>query len=96
MRPGGRSATRGWWGGTADLAPGEGLTLTEGGPYCRPAESDVAWPLVEGTPVYAQVDSANAGTTHGAVLERHEMMDEPYNHVTGTEVAGRNCARERR
>ena len=69
-------------GVTADLAPGERLTLTEGGPYYRPAESDVAWPLVEGTPVYAQVDSAYAGTTVGSVLERHEMMDEPYNNVS--------------
>jgi len=75
------------WGVTADLAPGERLTLTEGGAYYRPAESDIAWPLAAGTPVYAQVDSANAGTSHGAVLEDHEIAGGAYNNVTGTEVA---------
>jgi hypothetical protein len=76
------------WGVTVDLAPGESLTLTEGGPYYRPAESDVAWPLAAGTPVYAQVDSANTETTVGAVLESHEVTGGAYNNVTGTEVAG--------
>jgi uncharacterized repeat protein (TIGR01451 family) len=75
------------WGVTADLAPEEGLTLTESGPYYVPAESEIAWPLAMGTEVYAQIDSANAGTTAGSVLESHEITGGAYNNVTGTEVA---------
>jgi hypothetical protein len=71
------------WGVTADLAPGEALTLTVGGDHYVAAYSHVAWPLPAGTQVYAQVDSANAETTYGAVLESHEVSGGAYNNVAG-------------
>jgi hypothetical protein len=51
------------------------------------AYSSISWPLGPGAPVYAQVDSYNADTTYGAVLERHEIRGEPYNNVAGPVVA---------
>jgi PKD repeat protein len=75
------------WGVTVDLGVGEALTLTHGGLYYRPAESEITWPLAVGTPIYAQVDSANADTTYGAVLENHEITGGAYNNVTQTTVA---------
>jgi VCBS repeat-containing protein len=71
------------WGVTADLAPGEVLTLSVGGDYYVAAYSAVAWPLPVGTPVYAQVDAVNTETTYGAVLEDHEMTGGAYNNVAG-------------
>lgn len=58
------------WGVTAGalpLAPGDILTLTVGDAYYAPEYSEVSWPLPVGTPVWAQVDSANADTDYGAV-----------------------------
>ncbi len=79
------------WGVTVEalpaLVPGGVLTLTSGGPYYRPDESRVTWPLPAGTVVYAQVDSANANTSYGAVWETHEMVGGPYNNITGPVVA---------
>jgi uncharacterized repeat protein (TIGR01451 family) len=78
------------WGVTRSalpLAPGDALTLTLDGPYYRPDESEVTWPLAEGTPVYAQVDSANEDTGHGAVRENHEIIETPYNNVTGPSIS---------
>jgi len=75
------------WGVTVDVAPGEVLTLTVGGDYYVAAYSDVAWPLAAGTPVYAQVDSANAETDYGAVLEDHEIRGAPYDNVAGPVVS---------
>jgi uncharacterized repeat protein (TIGR01451 family) len=66
------------------LAPGDVLTLTVGDGYYVPEYSQVAWPLAEGTPVYAQVDSASADTTYGAVLENHEITDGTYNNISST------------
>jgi uncharacterized repeat protein (TIGR01451 family) len=71
------------WGVTADLLPGEVLTLTVGGDYYAAEYSRVAWPLLAGTPVYAQVDSANADTDYGAVLEIHEITGGAYNNIAG-------------
>jgi subtilisin-like proprotein convertase family protein len=71
------------WGVTADLQPGETLTLTVGGAYYVAEYSHVAWPLAAGTPVYAQVDSANADTTYGGVLEDHEITGGAYNNIAG-------------
>jgi uncharacterized repeat protein (TIGR01451 family) len=75
------------WGVTAALAPGETLTLTQASAYYQPTESDVTWPLVEGTPIYAQVDSAHANTAYGGVLENHEILGITYNNITGTTVS---------
>jgi hypothetical protein len=73
------------WGITQDalpLPPGDTLTLTtsrhEDGPYYRPNESEITWPLPAGTEVWAQVDSTNQDTDYGAVLENHEIIGAPY------------------
>jgi hypothetical protein len=71
------------WGVTADLAPGETLTLTVGGDHYIADYSQVTWPLAADTPVYAQVDSANAETSYGAVLEAHEITSAAYNNIAG-------------
>lgn len=68
------------------LLPGEVFTLTVGDAYYAPEQSAVKWPLVEGIPVYAQVDAANAGSDFGAVLELHEIRNEPYNNIRHTSV----------
>jgi hypothetical protein len=84
------------WGVTADLRPGDTLTLTVGDGYYAGEYSQVTWPLVPGTPVYAQVDSANAGTTYGAILESDEITGGAYNNVAGpaypTSAAGRKAS----
>ena len=71
------------WGVTASLQPSETLTLMVEGAYYVSECSEVAWPLGSGTEVYAQVDSADAGTTTGAVLESHEITGGAYNNVAG-------------
>jgi len=83
------------WGVTADalpaLKPGGTLTLTVqrqgedtlGDSYFWAEFSQIHWPLAAGTPVYAQVDSANAETVYGGVLEYHEIIGSVYNNVGG-------------
>jgi subtilisin-like proprotein convertase family protein/archaellum component FlaG (FlaF/FlaG flagellin family) len=71
------------WGVTADLRPGEVLTLTIGDAYYQAAYSHVHWPLPIGIPVYAQVDSSNANTLYGGVLEMHEVIGGAYNNIAG-------------
>ncbi len=75
------------WGVTVDalpaLVPGGMLTLTYNGPYYRSDESQISWPLPVGTRVYAQVDSAHASTTYGAVRENHEIVGGQYNNILG-------------
>jgi hypothetical protein len=71
------------WGVTADLAPGETLTLTVGGDYYESMHSHVDWPLPAGTQVYAHVDSLNTETTYGGVLENHEIVGGAYNNIAG-------------
>jgi len=71
------------WGVTAGLAPGEALTLSVGDKFYVGEYSQVTWPLVPRTPVYAQVDSANALTTYGSVLESHEITGGEYNNIGG-------------
>jgi PKD repeat protein len=74
------------WGVTADalpaLVPGGTITLTVDDAYYQPHPfSQISWPLLGGTPVYAQVDSYNAGTVHGAVMESHEIIGGAYNNI---------------
>jgi subtilisin-like proprotein convertase family protein len=73
------------WGVTSSalpaLVPGGTLTLTVGDAYYWQSLSRVSWPLRLGTPVYVQVDSVNAATTYGGVLERHEIIGEDYNNI---------------
>ena len=74
------------WGITADVLPlsaGEVLTLTTGDTMYASEHSQVVWPLAVGTPLYAQVDSANTETTYGGVLEDHEITHDIYNNIWG-------------
>jgi hypothetical protein len=71
------------WGVTAGLAPGEALTLKVGDEFYVSEYSQVTWPLLPRTPIYAQVDSANALTAHGSVLESHEISGGAYNNISG-------------
>ena len=80
------------WGVTADMGPGNVLTLTVGDAYYVADYSQVTWPLAAGTPVYAQVDSADANTTYGAVLENHEIAGGVYNNITGPVVVTSSLA----
>ena len=65
------------------LKPGGVLTLTVNDAYFFADLSNVMWPLPIGTVLYAQVDSADANTTYGAVREDHEYVDRPYNNIRG-------------
>jgi len=81
----GRSTQGIMWGVTSTtlpLMPGGTLTLTYGDDYSWPSLSSYE-ALPAGTLIYAQVDSANANTTYGAVLEMHEIMGEAYNNIMG-------------
>jgi len=74
------------WGVTAPalpLEPGGTLTLTIGDDYHWENYSYFPGALPPGTPIYVQVDSADVQTTYGAVLEKHEIMGEPYNNIAG-------------
>lgn len=66
------------------LEPGDTLTLTSVS-YLEPY-SYIVWPLAEGTPIYAQVDSWNGKEDYGAVLEDHEIRGEAYNNINHTTV----------
>jgi uncharacterized repeat protein (TIGR01451 family) len=69
------------WGVSADLAPGEILTLTVDGDYYNSTYSNVTWPLTTGTEVYAQVDSYSSDNTYGNIREIDEIRREPYNNI---------------
>jgi hypothetical protein len=68
------------------LAPNATLTLTMGDAYYFPLLSKFIGNLALGTPVYAQVDSANTNTTYGGVLENHEITGGAYNNISSTAV----------
>jgi hypothetical protein len=84
------------WGvteGALPLRTGDALTLTVDGPYFRAEYGHLDLPLAVGTPVYVQVDSANAGTLYGGVLEYHELVGGAYNNIASTTVvAGRGLS----
>ncbi|KAA3664603.1 MAG: hypothetical protein DWQ04_04845, partial [Chloroflexi bacterium] len=65
------------------LMPGETLTLTVGDAYYWPSLSNFSGSLAAGTPIYAQVDSANASSVDGNVAENHEVYGGAYNNITG-------------
>jgi len=71
-----------WCVNTA-MQPGDVIVLTVGDAYYWSELSQVSWPLIPDTPVYAQVDSYNADTTYGAVLESHEIRGGAYNNIAG-------------
>ena len=74
------------WGVGGDALPleaGEVMTLTIGDDYYWAGYSYVDWPLSPDTPIYAQVDSANADTAYGAILEIDEIQGLPNNNILG-------------
>ncbi len=86
----GRSTYGVAWGVTQDalpIQPGGVLTLTystaPGAPnlYYFSDLSNFPSALAAGTAVYAQVDSYNALTNYGAVLETHEASGDAYNNI---------------
>jgi hypothetical protein len=70
-------------GAVLPLEPGEELTLTMGDSYYHSNLSTFSGTFAAGMPIYVQVDSANAGTTCGAVLESHEIAGGTYNNIRG-------------
>ncbi|MCP4419209.1 MAG: hypothetical protein GY805_21545 [Chloroflexi bacterium] len=71
------------WGITANalpLAPGESLTLRLNDSYFVYSRG-LSGGVGGGTAVYAQVDSAHATSSVGAVLESHEWRSEVYNNI---------------
>lgn len=74
------------WGVTASalpLQPGVTLTLTVGDEYYSALYSHFTGAFPQGTPIYAQVDSANLNSADGGVLEIHEINGEAYNNIIG-------------
>lgn len=72
---------------TLPLAPGDTVTLTLNDRYYTSTLSVFTSTLEVGTVVYAQVDSANADTNYGAVLELDEYGDgSSYNNIISTTV----------
>ena len=68
-------------GGPLPLLPGQSITLTLGDRFYSPEHSHFTGGLAAGAPVYAQVDSWNPATLHGAVLEGHEVWGGGYNNI---------------
>ncbi len=69
------------------FVPGDVLTLSIGDAYYQPTLSNFPGSLPAGTPVYAQVDSYDAETAYGAVLEIHETIPPTaYNNISSTVV----------
>jgi hypothetical protein len=76
-----------WWisgPALAALVPGGSTTLRIHDAYYVEGESNIdTWPLPVGTTLYAQADSYDPGTTHGMVLESHEVAGQAYNNIFG-------------
>jgi hypothetical protein len=73
------------WGVSANapaLPPGGILTLRLAEPYYRPRLSAFPDLIPAQSEIYVQVDSANSSTSHGAVLEGHEIAHAPYNNIS--------------
>lgn len=64
------------------LQPNQTLTLTIGDSYYQADRSHFPSLGIAGLPIYAQVDSYNPQTNHGAVLESHELNNGTYNNIT--------------
>jgi hypothetical protein len=73
------------WGVDAVLQPGDTVTLQVGDGAYFAEYSEVYWPLMVGTPVYVQVDSAGE-ESYGAVLEMDEVRGD-YNNIGHTTVS---------
>jgi hypothetical protein len=86
------------WGVTTSLSPGETLTLVyskaPGAPnlYYVAEYSNFTSPLLTGTPIYAQVDSARVGSPDGAIVENHEILGGAYNNIFQAAAAAATTA----
>ena len=65
------------------LLPGQSMTVSLTHPAFRADMSTLPALIPAGTPLYVQVDSANAGIDYGAVLESHEVYGLFYNNIAG-------------
>ena len=77
------------WGirqGQLPLAPGASLTLRPYDAAFWPSLSRLDGPLPAGVWLYAHVDSANADTRYGGVLEGHEAGQGAYNNILGVQL----------
>jgi uncharacterized repeat protein (TIGR01451 family) len=82
----GRSKQGAVWGiHGVTLAPGAELRLTLNDAYYASQYSQIKQ-LAVGTPIYVQVDSANAVTSYGAIQEADEIDTGPYNNISSTTV----------
>ena len=82
------------WGVTSlPIAVGDSLILTMDDPYYQADLSNFVTPFTIGSSVYGQVDSANAETTYGGVLESHEIQNSVYNNIVSgvSGLADRNA-----
>lgn len=78
--------------GVKQLVPGGTLTLRMNDVYFYQDLSEFPDNLQPGTPIYAQVDSFNPGTDYGTVLEKHEVIDGPYNNIYGPTLSQESTA----
>jgi uncharacterized repeat protein (TIGR01451 family) len=67
--------------------PNEEIVLSVDDIYYWPSVSRVTWPLIAGTPVYAQVDSYGPGSSYGLIQENHEITGGEYNNLAGPVLA---------
>ena len=74
------------------MLPGYAVTLTLADSFYWPTLSNLpltqigdqqVFVITPETKFYIQVDSANADTDYGAILETHELFAESYNNITG-------------
>ena len=76
-------------GAALPLDAGESITLTLNDAYYYSELSTLPALISVGTPIYAQVDSANTGTSYGNIFESHESNNGPYNNIIGPISAAR-------
>ena len=76
------------WGiANTSLAPGASVTLNLGSVYYDASETNFSGTVPNGATVYAQVDSVNRATSHGNVLEDHEVSGGSYNNISSVTYA---------
>ncbi|MEZ4868529.1 MAG: serine protease [Caldilineaceae bacterium] len=74
------------WGVDSDttiLQPGQSMTLSIGDKFYMADLSVFSGTIAADAAIYAQVDSANANTNYGGVLENHEATGGAYNNIYG-------------
>jgi len=77
----GRSFYGAVWGYGADVAVGEVITLTLNDVNYSDTRSNLPPVLTDYSPIYVQVDSYDAATDYGSILEIGERTGSPYNNI---------------